>query len=57
MLERVGNIDFILTAIVAGVCGVAWAFAGFPHFAEVAAPAGVTVLCVGAFLWAISKKE
>ena len=57
VFERVSNIDFFLSLVVAAVCGIVWAAAGFPHFTEVAVPAGLSILCVGAFILMTWKKE
>ena len=46
MLKIVANIDFVITAVCAGV----WALAGFPHFTEVAPAVGLAVSMVGGFL-------
>jgi hypothetical protein len=39
------NIDIVVTVVCAGV----WAFAGFPHFTEVAPAVGLAAAVVGGF--------
>jgi hypothetical protein len=54
MLERLRKIDFefVLGFIVAVICGVAWAYVGFPHFTEVALPIGLLgAVVAGGLLW------
>ena len=56
MLKAASTIEFIIQVGVGVACGIAWAMAGFPHFAEVAGFGGLGFACVGVFIAMTWKK-
>jgi hypothetical protein len=57
MFKTASIVEFIFEAALLIACVVAWAFAGFPRFAEVATFGGLGLMCVGVYVGLIWNKE
>lgn len=54
MFKTALNIDFVFEAVILIVCGIAWAFADFPGFMEVATLGGLGLVCFGIYYLGIT---
>ena len=50
MFKTASIVEFIFEAGILIACGLAWAAAGFPHFAEVATVGGLGFACFGVYV-------
>ena len=57
LFKTASIVEFIFEAGILIACGLVWAAAGFPRFAEVAAVGGLGLACFGVYVATIWNKK